>query len=149
MTRRLPVYWSELEHLQERLARLVEQALLGGGGGRPAEGGPSGGWRPLFDLVETADAFVLYAELPGVQRSDLTLESDGRSLVISGIRRPQHDGAQGFLRLEGSYGRFERRLELPDVVAEDAIEARLARGILEVVLPKRQERPGPVPLREE
>ena len=135
MTRRLPVHWSELHRLQERLASLLEQALLGGGGEVP-EGGPSPGWRPLFDLVETADTFVLFAELPGVRRSDLELESDGRSIELSGVRRSQLGGEHAFLRLEGSYGRFRRRLELPEPVAPDGIEAHLRRGILEVVLPK-------------
>ena len=136
MTRRHPVYWSELNRLQERLTRLLEQALLGGGG-ELAEGGPSAGWRPLFDLVETADAYVLYAELPGVRREDLALESDGRSIELSGVRHPQVEGGHGFLRLEGRYGRFKRRLDLPEPVAEGAIAARFRRGILEVVLPKR------------
>ena len=138
MTRRHPVHWNELERLQERLARLVEQAMLGVGG-ELAEGGPSGGWRPLFDLVETTDTFVLYAELPGVRKADLTLESDGGSVELAGVRRPQIGGEHGFLRLEGSYGRFKRRLELPAPVVADAIEARFRRGILEVVLPKRRE----------
>src|SRR6185503_7167505 len=102
---------SELSRLQERLNKLLEQALVGGGGGMPP-GGPQGlsGWKPLFDLVETNDDFILYAELPGVRRD---------------------------LRLEGSYGPFKRRLELPEPVDPQRIEAKLRRGILEVTMPKR------------
>jgi HSP20 family protein len=124
----------ELTRLQERLNKLLEQALVGGGGEMP-QGGPSG-WRPLLDLVETAEDFVLYAELPGVKRSDIQLDSDGHSLELSGQRKPV-GGERGYLRLEGSYGTFKRRLELPEPVDPDRIVARFRRGILEVVMPKR------------
>ncbi|HEV8240997.1 MAG TPA: Hsp20/alpha crystallin family protein [Thermoanaerobaculia bacterium] len=128
---------SELSRLQERLNKLLEQALVGGGGAMPP-GGPQAlaGWKPLFDLVETNEDFILYAELPGVRRDDVQLDSDGRSLELSGQRRPL-GGERGYLRLEGSYGPFKRRLELPEAVDPQRIEARLRRGILEVVMPKR------------
>ena len=126
---------SELQRLQERLNKLLEQALLGG---EMPETGPQpglAGWRPLFDLVETAEAFILYAELPGVRRADVQLDSDGRFVELSGQRRPT-GGERGYLRLEGSYGAFKRRLELPEPVDPEGITARLQRGILEVVMPK-------------
>ena len=141
---------SELSKLQERLNKLLEQALLGGGGGLPP-GGPQAlaGWKPLFDLVETSDDFILYAELPGVRRADVQLDSDGSSLELSGQRRPL-GGERGYLRLEGSYGPFKRRLELPEPVDAGRIVARLRRGILEVVMPKRAAQRGvDVKVREE
>ena len=140
---------SELSKLQERLNKLLEQALLGGGGGLPP-GGPQAlaGWKPLFDLVETSDDFILYAELPGVRRADVQLDSDGSSLELSGQRRPL-GGERGYLRLEGSYGPFRRKLELPEPVDEERITARLRRGMLEVTMPKRVAKSGTtVPVRE-
>jgi len=125
----------ELSRLQERLNKLLEQALLGGGGELP-QGGPTG-WRPLVDLVETADELILYAELPGVRRDDIQLDCDGRSLELSGQRRPV-GGERGYLRLEGSHGPFKRRLDLPEAVDPELIVARFRRGILEVVMPKSQ-----------
>lgn len=137
----------ELARLQERLNKLLEQALLGGGG--PLPGGPQEGprWRPLLDLVETAEAFILYAELPGVERKDIRLDSDGRSLELSGQRRPLGAG-RGYLRLEGSHGPFKRRLDLPEPVDSDRITARFERGILEVVMPKRAQQGAEGPVRE-
>ena len=137
MTRRPTLPWPELAGLQERLGKLLEEALMGGGEmGGP---GPAAVWRPVLDLLETPDAYLLYAELPGVSRSDVALESDGRTLELSGVRRsPEH----GFVRLEGSWGPFRRRLELPGPVAPDRIEARFRRGILEVLLPKRRAAEG-------
>ena|SRR5436190_2207347 len=137
---------SELQRLQERLNRLLEQALLSAGGEVPQS--VSSGWRPTLDLVETADAFILYAELPGVRREEIELDSDGRSLELSGERRPAGD-ERGYLRLEGSYGPFRRKLELPEAVDEDRITARLKRGMLEVTMPKRVAKSGTsVPVRE-
>ena len=137
---------SELARLQERLNRLLEQALLGGG---PMQGGPQDGpgWKPLLDLVETAEAFILYAELPGVRRSDIQLDSDGRSLELSGRRRPV-GGERSYLRLEGSHGPFKRRIELPEQVDAGRITAKFERGILEVVMPKRGQPSTDVPIRE-
>ena len=141
---------SELSKLQERLNKLLEQALLGGGGGMPpGEPQALAGWKPLFDLVETSDDFILYAELPGVRREDVQLDSDGSSLELSGQRRPL-GGERGYLRLEGSYGPFKRRLELPEPVDAGRIVARLRRGILEVVMPKRAAQRGvDITVREE
>jgi HSP20 family protein len=137
----------ELARLQDRLNRLLEQALVGGGGS--LQGGPHDGpqWRPLVDLVETAEAFILYAELPGVQRPDIELDSDGRSLELSGQRRPL-GGERGYLRLEGSHGPFKRRLDLPEQVDPERITASFQRGILEVVMPKRAQRGAEVPIPE-
>jgi HSP20 family protein len=136
----------ELARLQERLNKLLEQALLGGGG--PLQGGQEGPqWRPLVDLVETSEAYVLYAELPGVERSDIQLDSDGSSLDLSGQRRPL-GGGRGYLRLEGTHGPFRRRLDLPEPVDADRISAHFERGILVVTMPKRVPRGTEVPIRE-
>jgi len=137
---------SELQRLQERLNRLLEQALLSAGGEVPQS--VSSGWRPVLDLVETADSFILYAELPGVTREEIELDSDGRTLELSGERRPG-GGERGYLRLEGSYGPFRRKLELPEPVDEERITARLRRGMLEVTMPKLVAKSGTtVPVRE-
>jgi HSP20 family protein len=132
-----------MSSLQERLSRLLEDALLGGD---LPPGGPAAVWRPLIDLVETRDAYLLYAELPGVARPDVALESDGRALELSGQRRPP---SHGFLRLEGSWGPFRRRVELPEPVEPEGIEARFRRGILEVLLPKRRAPAVAVTVRED
>lgn len=136
MRRRNPPLWGELAHLQERLQQLFEQALVGAGEELQGEGA-AGCWRPTLDLVETADAFLVLAELPGVRRDDVQLEVEGRWLELAGERR-MPGGERGFLRLEGSFGRFHRRLELPAAVDADGVVAELERGVLEVRLPKRR-----------
>lgn len=134
MPRRHPGSGSELARLQERLTRLLEQATLGG---EPpvGDGEAGGGWRPVLDLLENEEGYLLVVELPGVAREDVRLEAVGRSVELSGQRRPAASG-QGFLRLEGHYGPFRRRVELPSEVDPDAVQASLRGGLLEVRLPK-------------
>ena len=145
MPRRNPGSWSELARLQERLSRLLEQAALGG---EPpvGDGEASGGWRPVLDLLENEEGYLLVVELPGVAREDVRLEAVGRSVELSGHRRPAASG-QGFLRLEGHYGPFRRRVELPSAIDPDTVEASLRGGLLEVRLPKFQGA-GRVPVEE-
>jgi HSP20 family protein len=140
MPRRNPPFWGELAHLQERLHQLIEQALVGVGEDLQGEGA-AGCWRPTLDLVETEDAFLVHAELPGVLRQDVELEVEGQWLELAGERH-MPGGERGFLRLEGSYGRFRRRLELPAAVDPDGVAAELRRGVLKVRLPKRRPAAG-------
>src|SRR6185312_11120026 len=69
--------FSELEELQQRMGRLMESALTGTG----AEGLP---WTPPVDIEETEDAWVIEAELPGVERENIHIEALDSDLVISG-----------------------------------------------------------------
>ncbi|HVS03170.1 MAG TPA: Hsp20/alpha crystallin family protein [Thermoanaerobaculia bacterium] len=131
--------WSELARLQERLNQLLEQAVLGAEPELDRDG--SATWRPPLDLIETPDELVVYVELPGVRRDQVQLQADGRLLELSGRREP-HEGDHSYLRLEGCYGAFRRRLELPAVVDASHVEATLRRGLLEVRLPKQQSARG-------
>ncbi len=95
-------------------------------------------WVPAMDVAEEGDDYVLRADLPGLDRDDVSIEVQDRTLRISGERtwqrKPEHDG--GFYRLERSYGRFERNLTLPDGVDAGAIDASFDKGVLELHIPK-------------
>jgi HSP20 family protein len=112
---------------------------LFGAGARPASGVQR--WVPPMDLVEAGDHFVLKADLPGLGEEDVTLEVQDNVLTISGERKTEHERTeQGWFRLERSYGSFSRSITLPDGVNADAVEAKFDRGVLEVRIPKPQER---------
>ena len=103
-------------------------------------GGPRR-WIPAMDLVETEDHFVLRADLPGLDESDVTVELQDGTLTIAGERRAEHeDKKEGFYRLERASGSFSRSLTLPDGVDPDAIAATFERGVLEVRIPKPEQR---------
>lgn len=128
-------YLRELRRLREHLASIVEQAFVGTDF-TGAEVTAPGSWSPPVDLFETAEAYVLRAEVPGVCRQDLDLEVDGRRLVLSGHRRPPEAGGN-FHRVESHHGPFRRAFELDNDLDPSRIEADLVAGVLTVRLPKR------------
>jgi HSP20 family protein len=101
----------------------------------------SRGWVPPVDLVELDDHFELRADLPGVSDDDVSIEVQDGTLTISGERRAEDrkEGA-GWYRYERSFGSFSRSLTLPEGVDADAIEANFEGGVLEVRIPKPEER---------
>ena len=108
---------------------------------------PNGGavgqrrWLPAMDLVETEDDFVLRADLPGLSEEDVNIELEDNVLTISGQRNSEHEvNKEGFHRVERAYGSFTRSLTLPEGVNADAIKASFDRGVLEIRIPKPEER---------
>jgi HSP20 family protein len=98
-------------------------------------------WVPSMDLVETDEHFVLRADLPGLSEGDVAIELEDNVLTVSGERKAQHEEKkEGFYRMERSFGQFRRSLTLPDGVDADAIAATFDRGVLEVRIPKPEER---------
>jgi HSP20 family protein len=109
----------------------------------PANGGapPLRRWIPSMDLVETADDFVLRADLPGMSEQDVNIELKDGVLTISGERKAEHEERkEGYYRVERSSGAFSRSLTLPEGVNPEAVRASFDRGVLEVRIPKPEER---------
>ena len=133
----------ELSSIQSEMNRLLNtffdtstSAVSSGNGGVRR-------WIPAMDLVETDDQFVLRADLPGLDENDVTVELQDGTLTIAGERRGEHEASkEGFYRVERATGAFSRSLTLPDGVDPDTIAATFDRGVLEVRVPKpEQKRP--------
>jgi HSP20 family protein len=98
-------------------------------------------WVPPMDLVEADDHFVLKADLPGLTEADVNIEVQDGTLRISGERQAEHEQRErGWYRIERSFGSFARALTLPDGVDPDSIQAEFKQGVLEVRIPKPEER---------
>ena len=98
-------------------------------------------WVPPMDLVEAEDHFVLKADLPGLGEGDVNIEVQDGALTISGERKAEHEQREkGWYRIERSFGSFSRSLTLPDGVDPERIEASFTDGVLEVRIPKPEER---------
>ena len=96
---------------------------------------------PPVDLVEADDHFVLKADLPGLAEGDVNIEVQDGTLTISGERAAEHEEREkGWYRIERSFGRFSRSLTLPDGVDPDRIAASFDHGVLEVRIPKPEQR---------
>ena len=96
-------------------------------------------WVPLADLSETDDAYVVKAELPGVNKDQVNIQLQDRELVISGeIPEPSEEDGQRRRRSRRT-GRFEFRTVLPGEVNPDGVSANLSDGVLSVKIPKAEE----------
>lgn len=129
------IYLEELGRIQDRINSLFEQALL------PSEyddreGGLPGTWAPTVDVLETEDAYLLFAELPGVRKEDIQLQVRDRRLELTGRRQALGEN-RNFLRMERSYGPFRRAFDLGAPVDAEGISASFEAGILRIHVPKR------------
>ena len=98
-------------------------------------------WMPAMDLVETEGHFVLRADLPGLSEEDVNIEVEDRVLTVSGERKAeQSETKDGYHRIERAFGSFSRSLTLPEGINADAVTANFDRGVLEVRIPKPEER---------
>jgi len=98
-------------------------------------------WMPAMDLIETADHFVLRADLPGMSEEDVNIEVEERVLTISGERKAELTATKdGYQRFERAFGAFSRSLTLPEGIDAEAVSASFDRGVLEVRIPKPEQR---------
>jgi len=105
------------------------------------EDGQSQRWIPAMDLVESDDHFVLKADLPGLGEDDVSIEIRDNALTISGERKSEQEHTErGWYRVERSTGRFSRSLTLPEGVDADGVTAEFDKGVLEVRVPKPEQR---------
>ena len=111
----------DLLAIQQRLDRLAP--------------GPAG-WKPLVDLHETADEYVVTAEVPGLAREAIEIQFHDGRLILSGVREPRTFTYEQFHRVERGHGSFSRSFQLPFPIDADAIRADLRDGVLTVICPK-------------
>lgn len=97
-------------------------------------------WTPQLDLYEETTAFVLEADLPGVQEKDISVGVDDGDLVLRGKRAFERIcDEENFYCRERRSGEFVRRLRLPASVDQKKIHAEFHDGVLRVTLPKIQQ----------
>jgi HSP20 family protein len=127
--------WSIADLVQRDLDRIQARRRW-----RGAPEAPLSDWVPAVDIIEEKDHFLLRADVPGVDRSDIDVSMEDGVLTIAGERHTaQHEDAKGMRRFERVSGRFHRRFTLPETADAEGIAARSANGILEVSIPKQPE----------
>ena len=102
-------------------------------------GADAPGWTPPVDLYETANEYVLTAELPGLSRDQIDIHAEDSRIVIRGSRTSAPDRdvpCEQFHRVERGHGHFSRAFSLPDPIDVDAIGADFKDGILTITMPK-------------
>ena len=127
----------EVTAMQTELSRLLNGLFEQGNGGRTQS------WLPAFDVSETDDSLVYSFDLPGVDQDRIEVEVEDGALTVSATReRTTHAEEERVQRSERRYGSFSRTVGLPQGVAEDAVSATYANGVLEIRVAK-PEQPKP------
>lgn len=96
-------------------------------------------WVPAIDLFEKKDAYVVRAELPGVDRADIEITFEKNILTISGQKSAMLEGRDEEIRVfagERVTGSFSRTLRMPEYIDSDRISAEHKDGLLTITVPK-------------
>ncbi len=100
----------------------------------------SSAFAPTFDVKETAESFVVRADLPGVAEKDIDVSVHNGVLAITGARQAEErKEGESFYLYERQFGSFSRSFALPDAADAERIEAKLVNGVLELSIGKRAE----------
>ena len=106
----------------------------------------AGGSYPPLNISRKGDGFALVAEVPGINRSDLEIQVNGRTIRLAGSKSVQYPENASVHRRERLQGRFDRSITLPIEVDQDGISAECRDGVLILTLP-RAERDTPRSIR--
>ena len=97
-------------------------------------------WSPVVDISETPDEIIIQAEIPGIDKENVSITIQDNVLSLSGTRKQESwEEERKLLRMERVYGSFRRSFTLPAMVEADKVKAKYTDGILTISLPKAEE----------
>jgi HSP20 family protein len=130
--------WNEMVSLRERMDRVFDDSLFRSD--RRDDFMAMGTWSPAVDLFEKDDKVVIKAELPGLEKKDISLDLKNGVLTLKGERKHESEvKEENYYRREMSCGKFIRSFTLPADVDADKIKAEFQNGLLTVEVPKPEE----------
>lgn len=135
------IKWSparEIASLQQGINRLFEDVFSQPGG---YDSDTLVAWRPPVDIVDTPEAILIFAEIPGVDRDEVAIEVKDNVLTIQGERVVDENIGNGsYYRSERVFGKFGRSFALPTMVRTEHIKASFKNGILKITIPKPEDK---------
>ena len=97
-------------------------------------------WMLAVDVNETEKEFFLSADMPGLDKNDVSVDIHDGVITIKGeLAIDNEKSTDGYQIRERQLGSFNRSLRLPDNVNEDKVAAKFKNGVLTVTLPKTKE----------
>jgi HSP20 family protein len=126
----------DLRTIQEQMNRLIDLAWNRESGEDIREGA----WQPPVDIYEDENSVIIKAELPDVDQKDIEVKIEDNTLVLRGERKQdQTIKKENYHRIERFYGSFQRSFALPLTIDREKVKATCDKGILTIILPKREE----------
>jgi HSP20 family molecular chaperone IbpA len=120
-----------------------EKQELAGEGTRPGAV-----FRPDVDILERPDAYVIYADLPGVDEHSVDVRLERGTLVLDARLATTPEPGWTPLHAEYRVGSYHREFHVSDEIDASGVSARMRNGVLELQLPKSAERrPRAIPVR--
>ena len=102
-------------------------------------------WSPAVDVYEDEKSIVLKADVPDMDEKALDIHVEDGMLTIKGERKFENETKdKNFHRVERRYGSFSRSFALPEDVDPEKISAAYNKGVLEVTVPKPEQKPKSV-----
>ena len=125
--------WNPIHEMDELFHNRLA-SVLGG------EGLQSVAWSPVVDIEESAEAYTIRAELPGLSKEKVKVTVENGVLTLSGERDLERRvETKTFHRVERSQGTFTRSFTLPEDVDAESVAANFKDGLLEIQIAKREE----------
>lgn len=84
-------------------------------------------------MKENDKVYLISIDLPGMDKKDITIETTGNRLIVSGERKEESENKEGTKK---SYRQFNQSFSLPDDANLDAITATSTNGVLKITVPK-------------
>jgi HSP20 family protein len=126
----------DLRTIQEQMNRLIDLAWNRESGDDIREGV----WQPPVDIYEDENSVIIKAELPDVELKDIQVKIEDNTLMLRGERRQdQTVKKENYHRIERFYGSFQRSFALPLTIDRENVRATCEKGVLTIILPKREE----------
>ena len=133
--------YSEIQSMRESMSSLLDRFFSDFF--RFPESEELGGqtFSPAVDIKETPKEYIVTAEIPGISKKDIEIEISDNILTIKGERKMEkEEKGETYHRVERSYGSFCRSFTLPAQVEAEKIEANFKDGLLNIKIPKAEEK---------
>ncbi|EKF75538.1 heat shock protein Hsp20 [Alcanivorax hongdengensis A-11-3] len=100
---------------------------------------PSIPFRPNLDILERPEHYLITAELPSMEKRDLSVTLDGDSLTIAGEKQDVMESEKdGYHYSERRFGQFQRLLTLPADADGEQMNATFHNGVLSLTIPRHE-----------
>jgi HSP20 family protein len=125
---------SSLIRYYNPLDRAFDRAL---GALLPSVNADNGAGRAIaLDVVETPEAYIVKAELPGIAKDKIEVNVEDRDVTIGAEFLDEVEASGKTLWKERTFSKASRSIRLPEAVDANAAQAKHVDGVLQLTLPK-------------